>query len=138
MNIEFLENRQWSKLLESLDEGPNIIMFKSVEDMNSCRSVASYLNMKSKTTRISCSLHKPQLIGNFFKGPKGAPKGGMTKRDAFLLESARYLPAAAFTDSFLSGFETEDGRRRARLMLTRKQGEEKMQEMIANGIKGMR
>jgi len=130
MNKDFLENRQWVKLLESLNDGPNIIIFKSLADMDSCRSTASYLNMRSKDTKITSILHRKQLVGNFFKGPKGKAEDCMTQKDAILLETARYLPVEAFTDNFFDGFETEDGRRRAKILLNKKYGEKELSDVI--------
>ena len=130
MNREYLEKKQWTKLLESLDDGPNIIVFESIRDMESCRSIASYINMRSEDTVIRSSLHKKQLIGNFFKAPKPKPGECMTQRDAFLLESARYLPPDAFTESYFDGFETDEGRRKAKILLRTKKGEEKMKQML--------
>lgn len=130
MNREYLDKRKWTKLLESLDDGPNIIVFKSIRDMESCRSTASYLNMRSKDTVIRTSLHKKQLVGNFFVAPKKESEECMTQRDAFLLESARYLPLEAFTESYFAGFETKEGRRMATVLLNTKKGAKKIQKMV--------
>lgn len=130
MNNKYLKKRQWTKLLESLDDGPNVIVFESIRDMESCRSTASYINMRSEDTVIRVNLHKQQLVGNFFKMPKQKSGEPMTQKDAILLESARYLPPEAFTDSYFSKFETNEGRRCAKLLLNTKLGEEKMKETI--------
>ena len=130
MNYKYLKKRQWTKLLESLDDGPNVIVFENIRDMESCRSIASYLNMRSEDTVIRVNLHKPQLVGNFFKMPKQQSGEPMTQTDAILLESARYLPPEAYTDSYFSQFETNEGRRCAKLLLNTKLGEKKMKETI--------
>lgn len=130
MNNKYLKKRQWTKLLESLDDGPNVIVFESIRDMESCRSIASYMNMRSEDTVIRVNLHKQQLVGNFFKAPKQKSGEPMTQKDAILLESARYLPPEAFTDSYFSQFETNEGRRCAKLLLNTKLGEEKMKGTI--------
>ncbi len=119
MNQEFLESKQWVKLLESLDDGPNIIIFKSISDMLSCRSTATYLNARSEDVKITSVLHRKQLVGNFFKGPKKI-EDCMTQKDAVLLESSRFMPPEAFTKKFFAKFETEDGRRRAKILLSKK------------------
>lgn len=131
MNNKYLKKRQWTKLLESLDDGPNVIVFESIRDMESCRSIASYMNMRSEDTVIRVNLHKQQLVGNFFKAPKQKSGEPMTQKDAILLESARYLPPEAFTDSYFSKFETNEGRRCAKLLLNTKLGEKKMKETIS-------
>lgn len=134
MNREYLDKKQWTKLLESLDDGPNIIVFKSIRDMESCRSTASYLNMRSKDTVIRTSLHKKQLVGNFFVAPKKESEECMTQHDALLLESARYLPPEAFTESYtesyLAGFDTKEGRRMATVLLNTKLGAKKIKKMV--------
>ena len=92
MNLDFFKNRQWSNFLRSLDEGPNIVRFSNIKDLDTCRSLVSYFNVRSKTTRIRVHAYREQLVVNFFKMRKGSPQDRLTADEAILLERLRCTP----------------------------------------------
>lgn len=124
MNVEFFENRQWTNFLRSLDEGPNIVRFRSIKDLDTCRSLVSYYNVRSKTTRIHVYAYRQQMVVNFLKVRKDTPADSLTADEAILLERLRSTPLPDLPSDFMSGFHTAEARKRAEAMLLVKKTEE--------------
>lgn len=64
MNIEALKNKQWTDLLLSLPIGTTVLQFNSLEDIDSCKSIAYRMNKNPKYP-LTYSVSVNELYASF-------------------------------------------------------------------------